>query len=154
GKRGRKQRKVIEYGIIEPRKATVRQPGRSREEVVMRRQATVVSSPDEEMRVPPGCLAELGLGEGARVVVEVTPGRLLLTPYWDAQAVRADLDGIARDLTEVRRRLRRVMGLLPEPAEPAASAEAGAELLGTLECLLADDLDPALAKLQQAVALS
>jgi antitoxin component of MazEF toxin-antitoxin module len=126
---------------------------------VIRRQATIFSAPEEEVRVPPGCLAELGLGEGARVVVEVAPGRLLLTPYWDAAAVRADLHSIARDLAEVRRRLRRVTSLLPEPAEPDGAAEGaestaevgGADLLGTLECLLADDLDPALAKLQEAL---
>ncbi|HZF14182.1 MAG TPA: hypothetical protein VFE33_35750 [Thermoanaerobaculia bacterium] len=120
---------------------------------MIRRHATIFATGEEEVRVPPGCLAELGLAEGARVVVEAAPGRLLLTPYWDVQAVRADLHAIARDLAEVGSRLRRVTGLLPEPAEPAGAAEVGADLLGTLECLLADDLDPALAKLQDAMGL-
>jgi len=121
---------------------------------VIRRQATIFAAvTEEEVRVPAGCLAELGLGEGARVVVEAAPGRLLLTPDWDVQAVRADLHAIARDLTEARGRLRRVTGLLPEPAEPSDAAQVDADLLGTLECLLADDLEPALAKIQEAIGL-
>lgn len=121
---------------------------------MIRRYATILAAgKEDEVRVPPGCLAELGLDAGARVVVEAAPGRFLLTPAWDVQAVRADLDAIARDLAEAGRRLRRLTGLLPEPAEPADAAEVGADLLGTLECLLADDLDPALAKLRDAMGL-
>jgi glutathione S-transferase len=121
----------------------------------MRRYGTLFSaSEEEEIRVPAECLAELGLAEGARVVVEAVPGRLLVTPYWDAQAVRADLDAIARGLAGLRGRLRRVAGLLPPPADAdSAAADPGADLLGTLECILVDDLEPALAKLRQAVAL-
>src|SRR3954452_17076888 len=105
----------------------------------MRRTATLSSTPNEEVRLPADCLAELGLGEGARVVVEAIPGRLLLTAYWDAQAVGADLGEIARDLEEVRGRLLRLAGLLPAPAateaaEPVlALLNAGGALLGTLE---------------------
>jgi hypothetical protein len=133
------------------------------EDLLMRRTATVSADPGEGVRVPSDCLAELGLGEGARVVVEAIPGRLLLTPYWDVQAVGADLGEIARDLEEVRGRLLQLAGLLPETAVPEAAESAlgplkaesaGADLLGTLECILADDLEPALAKLQEAVALT
>jgi hypothetical protein len=126
----------------------------------MRRTATLSSTPNEEVRLPADCLAELGLGEGARVVIEAIPGRLLLTAYWDARAVGADLGEIARDLEALRSRLLRLAGLLPEPAVPEAAEaalaplDAGADLLGTLECILADDLEPALAKLREAVALT
>ena len=128
---------------------------------MMRRYAAVFPAADGEVRVPQECLAELGLAQGTRVVLEATPGRLLLTPFWDVETVRADLGAIARDLDEIRGRLRRVTGLLPEtppqpsePPEPPEVAAVGADLLGTLECILADDLDPALAKLQEAVAVT
>jgi hypothetical protein len=143
---------------------------------MVRRYAAVFPAAGEEMRVPQECLAEMGLAQGTRVVVEATPGRLLLTPFWDVQAVRSDLGAIARDLAAIRGRLRRVAGLLPGPSgaglpnpvisvtpempempetlETPEMAEVGADLLGTLECILADDLEPALAKLQEAVAVT
>jgi hypothetical protein len=123
---------------------------------MVRRYAAVFPAVGEEVRVPPECLAEMGLAEGERVVVEVMPGKLLFTTFWDVQAVRSALGGIARDLAEVRARLRHVAGLLPEPPEAgeAAVSDLGADLLGTIEVILADDLEPALTKLQEAVAVT
>jgi hypothetical protein len=117
----------------------------------------------EELRVPSEYLAEMGVAPGARVVLEAAPGRILLSTFWDVQKVRSDLGAIARDLEEIRGRLRRVAGLLPELTGGGAAkmaeetpeiAEVGADLLGTLECILADDVEPALAKLQEAVAIT
>src|SRR5262245_3939307 len=100
---------------------------------MVRRYAAVFPAAGEEVRVPSDCLAEMGLTEGERVVVEATPGKLLFTAFWDVQAVRSALGGIARDLAEVRTRLRHVAGLLPEPMEgEAAVSELAADLLGTL----------------------
>ncbi len=128
---------------------------------MVRRYAVVVPSEGEEVRIPAECLAEMGVVLGARVAVETMPGRLLLTPFWDVQAVRSDLGTIAHDLEAIRARLRRVAGLLPEAAEEPEEAvaapalfELGADLLGTLECILADDLGSALAKLDEAVTLT
>lgn len=146
---------------------------------MVRKYAAVFAARGEEIRVPAECLVEMGLAEGERMVVEALPGRLFLTPFWDAQAVRGDLREIARDLEAIRSRLRRVAGVLPDlsgsaeeeepfPGFPAAGAAAGAagppvasgaaaaaaDLLGTLECILADDIEPALAKLLEAVALA
>jgi hypothetical protein len=138
---------------------------KSSEEMMMVRRSMEIFPTEgdrrDEVRVPPECLAEMGIAPGTRVVVEATPGRLLLSTFWDAREVRSDLGAIARDLEEIRGRLRRVAGLLPEPraagtAEPTPGtpeiSEVGADLLGTLECILADDIEPALVKLQEAVA--
>jgi hypothetical protein len=126
---------------------------------MMRKYASVFPSRGEEVRIPSECLAEMGIAEGARVVLETRPGRLLLTPFWDLRTVHSDLGTITSELEEVRARLRRVARLLPEPAEsPALETPemfaVGIDLLGTLECILADDLEPALAKLQEAVTLT
>lgn len=129
---------------------------------MVRRYAEVFPSRGEEVRLPPECLAVLGLAEGTRVVLEAGPGRLLLTPFWDLPAVRSDLGTITDDLREVRARLRRVTGLLPAPTEDSDPERSdtqemfavGLDLLGTLECILADDLEPALAKLQEVVVLT
>jgi len=130
---------------------------------MVRRYAAVFPAEDEELRVPPECLAEMGVAPGTRVVLEATRGRILLSTFWDVQTVRSDLGTIARDLEEIRGRLRRVAGLLPEPGgmgtakipeEAPEIATVGADLLGTLECILADDVEPALAKLQEAVAIT
>jgi antitoxin component of MazEF toxin-antitoxin module len=132
---------------------------------MVRKYAAVFPARGEEVRLPPECLAEMGLVEGTRVVLEASPGRLLLTPFWDVRAVRSDLGTIATELEEIRARLRRVAGLLPKPladaepdrtdgTDPTEMFAVGIDLLGTLECLLADDLEPALAKLQEAVTLT
>jgi antitoxin component of MazEF toxin-antitoxin module len=129
---------------------------------MVRRYATVFPSRGEEVRLPPECLAEMGLAEGTRVVLEASPGRLLLTPFWDLPTVRSDLGTITDDLKEVRARLRRVAGRLPAPTESSEPERpdtpemfaVGLDLLGTLECILADDLEPALAKLQEVVVLT
>jgi antitoxin component of MazEF toxin-antitoxin module len=126
---------------------------------MVRKVASVFPSRGEEVRLPPECLTEMGIAEGARVVLETRSGRLLLTPFWDVRTVHSDLGTIASELEEIRARLRRVARLLPESAESPAPETpemfaVGIDLLGTLECILADDLEPALAKLQEAVTLT
>ncbi|HTQ80639.1 MAG TPA: hypothetical protein VMM92_11625 [Thermoanaerobaculia bacterium] len=127
---------------------------------MVRRHAVVFATQGEEMGVPADCLAAMGFAPGERVTVEASPGRLQLTPFWDAEAMRADLRGLALDLESLSARLREVAGRLPEPPNdadlpsPLDLNAVGTELLGALECILADDLEPALAKLRDAVDLT
>lgn len=72
-----------------------------------------------------------------------------------AEELLRKLAGDTRDLREIRERVQTYIDGLPKVSDEELEAQATleAELLGLLECLVADDLDPALAKLESLAAL-
>jgi hypothetical protein len=65
-----------------------------------------------------------------------------------------DLSNERRILTEMRERVQGYMAAFPDLPDEEIEAQRTREsvVLGTLECLMADDLEPALAKLESLVA--
>jgi hypothetical protein len=99
-----------------------------------------------------GALERFGFGLEAPVVLRFSDGRLEIRPLNTPRAIREKLRKAAGDLREFTERIRRFARELP--AGPDDAPETGeareGELLGMLECLIADDLDPAVQKLESA----
>ena len=123
-----------------------------------RRPVTVRSAPENQVRVPADCLDELGFAEGGRASVQVSRGRLVLTAPREVREVQSELGQLARELESLRDRIAEVVGELPEPADAVLRAEVpadiGTDLLGTLEVVLNDDIDPAIRKLRAAATVT
>jgi hypothetical protein len=123
-----------------------------------RRPVTVRSAPENQVRVPADCLAEMGFAEGGPASVQVSRGRLVLTAPREIREVQSELGQLARELESLRDRLAEVVGELPEPADAVLRAEmpadVGTDLLGTLEVVLNDDIDPAIQKLHAAATVT
>ncbi len=97
-----------------------------------------------------GALERFGFGLEAPVVLRFSDERLEIRPLHTPRAIRDKLRQAARDLREFTERMRGFARDLPAGPEEEQGAEAArqGELLGMLECLLADDLDPAVQKLE------
>jgi hypothetical protein len=95
-------------------------------------------------------LERSGFGPGQRVLVRFGPGRLQVLPFTTTQEVRDGLALVAKDLRLLEARIRELLIRLPtlsdEQLETGETLEG--ELQGLLECLLADDVVPALRKLE------
>ncbi|HEY4561812.1 MAG TPA: hypothetical protein VIJ36_02480, partial [Thermoanaerobaculia bacterium] len=89
------------------------------------------------------------------VVVRFSAERLEIRPVGSLESVR---DKMLRSIAELRTFREKMRGLLESlPRVPDEAFESGGspegEILGTLECLISDDLDPAIRKLQSAERL-
>ena len=96
-----------------------------------------------------GALERFGFGLESPVVLRFSDERLEIRPLHTPRAIRERLRQAAGDLREFTERIRGFARDLPpgsEEQEPEALREG--ELLGMLECLIADDLDPAVQKLE------
>ena len=94
-----------------------------------------------ELRLPEDCLNALGLKEGTRGTVVVSPERLVLTPDLHAGHAREQLAVVAGELELAEEELRRLArGLRRDPDSPD-------ETVAVLECLLQDELLPAIRQL-------
>lgn len=103
-------------------------------------------------------LSAAGLPVGARLLVRLSPGRLSAGPFPEPDDVRGRCRLLAADLADFAERVRELDAGLPAvPAE--GLAEEGPETVetsiqGTLQCVLADDLEPAIRSLLEAGGLS
>ena len=74
-----------------------------------------------------------------------------------ARGVRRALAAIVADLADVHDRLLALRAALPEvpegPAEDGSKRDPRAELVGTIECVVHDNLEPAIRSLRSAAAL-
>jgi hypothetical protein len=121
-----------------------------------RKPVPVHASPQNEVRVPADWLPELGIAEGEPASPQLARGRLVLTRLPDLPGVQSRLSSIAERLEVLRDELAETARELPEPLEPLSGAEAAADaesdVLGTIECLLSDEFDPAIRKLRAVAA--
>jgi antitoxin component of MazEF toxin-antitoxin module len=125
---------------------------------MLRRPVTVHAALENEVRIPADCLAEMGVPEGGPASVQAARGRLVLVTPRSVRQVQAELWELARGLEDLRDRLTEMCRELPEPPDPMLRAEVPADveadIQGTLECVVSDDLDPAIEKLRAAAAVT
>lgn len=125
---------------------------------MLRKAVTVHSAPEGEVRIPPGWLAELGMTEGGQASAQIASGRLVLASSRDIRQMQSELWELSRGLEELRDRLAEMSRELPEPSDAMLRAEVPADVeadvQGTLECIVSDDLDPAIEKLRAAAAVT
>ena len=100
-------------------------------------------------------LQRFGFAPDQPVVVRFSEQRLEIRPVASLGAVR---EGMLRSVDELRAFRDKMRGLLESlPRVTDEQLESGGtpegELLGTLECLISDDLDPAIRKLQSVGTL-
>ena len=95
-------------------------------------------------------LDRFGFRLGQEVVLGFHLGRLEVRVWNTAEDVRAKLKDSAEDLRRFLRKMQSYLQELPEAADEALGAQETleGELLGMLECLIADDLVPAIHKLE------
>jgi hypothetical protein len=100
-------------------------------------------------------LSRFGFEEGQEVVLRLGRERLEIRPRNRPEEVRAKLRLAAGELKELRDRIEAFTRDLPqsEDLELEDDESLEAELLGLLEVLVADDLDPAIAKLESVSKL-
>jgi len=100
-------------------------------------------------------LQRFGFAPDQPVVVRFSAERLEIRPVGSLGSVR---DKMLRSVAELRAFRERMRGLLESlPHVPDEALESGGspegEILGTLECLISDDLEPAIRKLQSVERL-
>jgi hypothetical protein len=97
-------------------------------------------------------LKRYGLVPDQEVVVRFRPERLEIRPRNTPEEIREKLKGAVEELKSLRERVQGWTRELPSvPDEVLESEETlEGELLGMLECLLTDDLEPAIRKLESA----
>jgi len=95
-------------------------------------------------------LERYGLAPDQEVVVRFRPERLEIRPRNTPEEIRQKLRAAAEELKSLRERVQGWARELPEvPDESLENEETlEGELLGLLECLLGDDLEPAIRKLE------
>lgn|GEM_PF-5392922 len=110
---------------------------------MLKRPVKMLRARDEgELRLPDDCLAALGLTEGARGTVRVSGERLVLTPDLEIRHAReelaevaAELEGAEEEIRRLARGIKRTPGAMPD-------------VVAALECLLQDELLPAIRQLR------
>jgi len=106
------------------------------------------------LRVPGSLSPALHLREGTQVVVRASRGCLLVLPEVDTKGLRARVAELAAELEAVQGRILEIAHTLPDlpggllGGEDPLSEEL--EILGTLECVVGDDIQPAIQKLRLA----
>lgn len=103
----------------------------------------------------PMALKAFGFVPGQDVVVRFRYDRLEILPRSSPELLRDKLLSHVEDVRVLRERMQAYMKELPEVSDEELEEEETleAELLGLLECLVADDLDPAMAKLQSVARI-
>jgi hypothetical protein len=101
-----------------------------------------------------GTLERFGFEPETPVILHLTDERLEVWPL--TRVIREKLRQAAGDLRDFTERIRGFARALPTGPDEEVTAEASreGELLGMLECLIADDLDPAVRKLESVDELS
>lgn len=98
----------------------------------------------------PAALKAFGFAVGQDVVVRFRYDRLEILPRSSPELLREKLLTHAEDVRSLKERMQAYMKELPEVSDEELEEDETleAELLGLLECLVADDLDPAIQKLE------
>lgn len=102
-------------------------------------------------------LERFRFGDGQEVRVKVTDERLEIRPRRDLVDVQDGLGDAALQLRTIERRIRTLRSHLPEP-QAGESAEGSptveSEVAVAIDCLLKDELLPAIAQLETAAGLT
>jgi hypothetical protein len=100
-------------------------------------------------------LKRFGFAPDQPVVVRFSEQRLEIRPVGSLGAVRDEMLHSVEELQTFRDRMQGLLGILPHVTDEELETDAtpGGELLGTLECLISDDLDPAIRKLRSVEKL-
>jgi hypothetical protein len=95
-------------------------------------------------------LKRFGFAPGQAVLVRFDQERLEILPMSSPEVVRDKLKQAAGELRAFRERMRNLVKELPSGSDEELEEDGTleGELLGMLECLLSDDLEPALRKLE------
>lgn len=121
----------------------------------MQRIFTVTYAAGEEgLRLPESLQAELQLADGAPAVARVSRGCLMVLPWLDTPGIRMKVVDLALELEAVQERMATLARSLPDVPADEDAVLPEAEILGTLECVLADDLGPAIRKLRQTAEMA
>ena len=101
-------------------------------------------------RTLPRVLARFGFGLDEPVVLRFSDERLEIRPVSSPGAIRAKVKQSAEDLRQFTERMRELARDLPAGPDEEIEGEPAreGELLAMLECLITDDLDPAVQKLE------
>ena len=95
-------------------------------------------------------LERFRFGDGQEVRVRLTDERLEIRPRTDAEDVQDGLGDAALQMRRIERRLRTLRSHLREPESPSLESE----LAVAIDCLLADEVLPAIAHLESAAGLT
>jgi hypothetical protein len=100
-------------------------------------------------------LQHFGFQADQEVVMRFGWGRLEILPRTSTEAARDQMLSAAGELRSLRKRMQVIAETFSEVTDEELEKEETleAELLGLLECLLADDLDPAIEKLESVAVL-
>ena len=126
---------------------------------MLRKPVTLRVAEEGEIRLPRECLAGLGLGAGSRGMVQVFQQRMLLVPLLEVPEVQMEIAAFAEEMETGVGALERLLGGMPRKLEgqtsgPEAGADVGADVRAALECVLHDDLRPAIRKLREAAGVA
>ena len=101
-------------------------------------------------------LQRFGFAPDQPVVVRFSEQRLEIRPVASLGAIRDRMLCSVDELRAFRDKMRGLLDSLPCATDDELETDETpeGELLGTLECLISDDLDPAIRKLQSAEALA
>lgn len=100
-------------------------------------------------------LQHFGFQADQEVVLRFGPERLEILPRTSTEAARDRMLSAAGELRSFRDRMQALASSFSDVTDEELEREETpeAELLGVLECLLADDLDPAIQKLESVAGL-
>jgi hypothetical protein len=90
-------------------------------------------------------LERFGFQPGQAVVVRFARNRVEIRPRGTPEAVRGRLKLAARDLRDLADQMKDLARELPSGADPESLEE---EVIATVECLLVDNLEPAIRRLE------
>ena len=95
-------------------------------------------------------LERFRFGDGQEVRVSLTDERLEIRPRRDVEDVQNGLGDAALQMRRIERRLRTLRSHLQEPGSQALESE----IAVAIDCLLADEILPAIAHLESAAGLA
>jgi hypothetical protein len=111
---------------------------------------------DGELRLPEDCMSELGTKSGTRGMVQVSRQRLFLVPIPDVVELRAEIRAFAEELESGSATLQQILTSLPSGPDPLTgiTRDEDVDLRTELECILHDQLRPAIQKLRRTAELT
>ncbi|HEV8580170.1 MAG TPA: hypothetical protein VGX68_13950 [Thermoanaerobaculia bacterium] len=96
-------------------------------------------------------LERFGFRPGQDVLVRLAWERLEIRPRNTPQEIQEKLKTAGEELQQFRERMQTLLGELPaETDDDELEGTLEGELLGCLQCLITDDLEPAIRKLEEA----
>lgn len=103
-------------------------------------------------------LSAVGLADGVRLLARLSPGRLSAGPFPEPDGVQGRCRLLGADLADFAERVRELHASLPDPPAEVLAEKSPetveSSIQGILECVLADDLEPAIRSFLEAGGIS